>query len=150
VAAGLPLPTDVDYYKGGFVMTALTKEQRAAKLAEVDKILDAVKASDEGRSVAPTVETRGGALVTDEVHERAFERYMRFGEKSPELRSTYGSAQGEAGFQSSGTSGGYLVPQGFLDRLQIAMKAYGGFGQYYQQVVTPAGNQMDWPVVNAA
>jgi HK97 family phage major capsid protein len=92
------------------------------------------------------IETRGVAWSTTE--ERAFDRYMRFGEKSPELRTTYGSAQGEAGFQASGTSGGYLVPQGFWDRLQIALKEYGGFGQYYQQVPTPTGQQMDWPTVN--
>ena len=81
----------------------------------------------------------------DERREQAFEQYMRHGVKSPELRTQYDAGLNESGFQSSGTAGGYMVPQGFWDRLTIAQKAYNGFSEYYRQVVTTTGNPMDYP-----
>ncbi len=110
---------------------------------ELDKIVSG--------GVKDPLDTRGMASPEDaegnEKREKAFERYMRLADPS-ELRTTYGSALGEAGFQSSGTSGGYTVPIGFWDHLTIAMKAYGGYAEWYNQVLTPTGNPMDWPTVD--
>jgi HK97 family phage major capsid protein len=109
---------------------------------ELDKVI-----SGTGKDAA---DTRGNSFMSaDEIEQReaAFTRYMRSG-NAAELRTTYGSGLGEAGFQSSGTSGGYMVPQGFWDQLTIAMKKYGGFAEYYRQVLTDTGNPMDWPTVD--
>jgi HK97 family phage major capsid protein len=121
-----------------------------AEADEFDRHMAEVKDLD-GKINRPSdpLDTRGLASPEDiEKRDKAFDLYMRTGTKSPELRTTYGSALGEAGFQASGTTGGYTVPQGFWDHLTIAMKAYGGYAEWYNQVLTPTGNPMDWPTVD--
>lgn len=128
-------------------------EKRNLTSAEAEEFDRLERHRDElDKVVNPTrdpLDTRGLASPEDtEKRDKAFDLYMRTGTKSPELRTTYGSALGEAGFQSSGTTGGYTVPQGFWDHLTIAMKAYGGYAEWYNQVLTPTGNPMDWPTVD--
>jgi HK97 family phage major capsid protein len=117
---------------------------------EFDQHMKTIKELDSKVSrPSDSTDTRG-LLSAEDIEKRdvAFNRYMRTGEVTPELRTTYNAGQQEAGFQSSGTTGGYTVPQGFWDHLTIAMKAYGGFAPYYNQVTTPTGNPMDWPTVD--
>ena len=117
-------------------------DRRERELVQIDR---AIKS---GESYAAGHSDERVLTPDEEKREKAFDAYMRRGIVSPELRSTYDAGQGEAGFQDSGTSGGYMVPQAFWANLQIALKAYGGYGQYYRQVLTPTGNPMDWPTVD--
>lgn len=64
---------------------------------------------------------------------------------------------GRAGFapsikaaQSVGTTtaGGFLVPQAFSDRLEIAEKFYAGMLQEAEIITTDSGADMPWPTVN--
>jgi HK97 family phage major capsid protein len=66
---------------------------------------------------------------------RAFTNYLRTGAITPEMR-----AAGEA----SGSAGGYLVPPGWWQRLQVALKAYGGTSADFQQIETDTGQSMVW------
>lgn len=71
----------------------------------------------------------------DSAESRAFTAYLRSGVRGPELR-----AAGEA----SGSAGGYLVPPGWWQRLQVALKAYGGTAADFQQIETDTGQPMQW------
>src|SRR5579875_826247 len=132
--------------------SAAKEQHRDLTIAEQETIQRAKKESKEIRhslEVSRGVRTVASPMVDlSKRYDQAFDTYMRTAAVSPELRATYGSAQGEAGFQSSGSSGGYLVPQGFWEQLTIALKAYNGFAEYYRQVETPTGNPMDWPTTD--
>jgi HK97 family phage major capsid protein len=47
-----------------------------------------------------------------------------------------------------GSAGGYLVPQGFVNRLEIAMLAYGGMREASTIMPTDSGGPMPWPTEN--
>lgn len=139
--------------------------ERREHMAAMQELLDTAKAENRGLTEAEARmfdehdraisaldrftqvgETRGVSAPPDK-YEEAFGHYLRGKGNAQELRATYtSSVMAEAGFQASGGQGGYLVPQGFWDHLQISLKAYGGYEQYYQQVPTATGNPMDWPV----
>lgn len=122
--------------------SALDKANTRAQ--EIDREL----LEDEGRRVA-------GALADQEFaahlntpdfgaspegsEERAFSAYLRTGRTAPELR-----AAGEA----TGSAGGFLVPPGWWQRLQVALKAYGGTGADFQPLPTDTGNPMQWATVD--
>ena len=117
-------------------------DRRERELVQIDRAIKSGESYAAGRSDERVL------TPDEEKRERAFDAYMRRGIVSPELRSTYDAGQGEAGFQSSGTSGGYMVPQAFWANLQLALKAYGGYGAWYKQVLTATGSPMDWPTVD--
>ena len=73
--------------------------------------------------------------------ERAFDEYVRYGVIGSELRA---AAQGEG----TGNAGGFTVPQSFFDKLQVALKLYGGLSGDFQQVPTDDGRPMPWPTIN--
>ena len=50
--------------------------------------------------------------------------------------------------EASGSAGGYLVPPGWWQRLQVALKAYGGVAADFQQLPTDTGQPMQWATVN--
>ncbi len=75
----------------------------------------------------------------DDAESRAFTRYLRTGVTGPETRSA-----GEA----TGGAGGYLVPPGWWQRLQIALKAFGGIANDYQPLETETGQPMQWATNN--
>jgi HK97 family phage major capsid protein len=85
-------------------------------------------------------------------NDAAFTRYLR--NETSEYRasldanalSTTGVEPGVAG--STGYSAGYMIPQGFWQNLQIALKAYGGLSALYRLVESDTGNPMPWPTVD--
>ena len=101
-----------------------------AEWREHDKAAKELDRSVSGKRGAG-VDTRGmsGSMSAEE---RAFDAYLRHGIKGPELRTTYDAGMNESGFQSSGTAGGFLVPQAFLDQLTIRLKAFGGYAELLQ------------------
>lgn len=46
------------------------------------------------------------------------------------------------------TAGGFLVPQSFSDRLEVAMKFFGGMLQEAETIDTDNGADLPWPTVN--
>lgn len=87
-----------------------------------------------------------GAAVPDapevgspEEREVSFQRYVRSGLVGAELR-----AAGEA----TNSAGGYLVPPGWWQRLQVALKAFGGTAEDFTQLETESGQPMVWATVD--
>lgn len=90
-------------------------------------------------------------------HERAFSNYLhqptRFGdglsgldEKDRNVLSRLSIQNAQSG--SVGSQGGYLIPQGFSDQLEAAMKWYGGVEGVVGEFATATGNPWPWPTVN--
>ena len=86
--------------------------------------------------------------------ERAFSQFLRYGieELTPEdrkmVRSRYRTARGgEARAQAEGTTtaGGYLVPQGYWERISEVLKAYGGLLGISNVIRTETGQPLPWP-----
>jgi HK97 family phage major capsid protein len=115
----------------GFLKSGLTNENRGA----FDRAMDAVEtlgreiqAVENGGYVsAATGETRESRAK----HMLAFDTYLRGGLESltPEMRKTLNERRDQlAGqitiSQSQGAAGGYLVPAGFADEIDIATKYY--------------------------
>lgn len=86
----------------------------------------------------------------------AFGRYLRYGHNSLDesdrrhLRSGYRQMETRAP-QASGTpaAGGYLIPEGFIPVLEIAMKSYSGVLQApHTSINTTSGNPLPMPTTN--
>lgn len=78
---------------------------------------------------------------TDEVDHvtRAFDEYLRTGNKNIDGIQR---AQGEA----TGPAGGYLVPDGFRQKMVEKRKAFGGVGENVEVISTDSGNPLPWPI----
>jgi len=110
-------------------MSSLGVEFQRARLDSAAAADAASRTPGDGRS----------SFVDDSPEARAFTEYLRNGTVSPEMR-----AAGEA----AGSAGGYLVPPGWWQRLQVALKAYGGVASHFQQLPTDTGQPMQWATVN--
>jgi HK97 family phage major capsid protein len=136
--------------------------ERGVRTAEDREKFEDLKA--EIRSINARIATadapdhRGGSGGNTE-EDRAFTRYLRTGDTSGvrlitsnEYRDGTGftTAPNDAGVSpgSTGYSAGYMIPQGFWQNLQIAMKAYGGIAQDFKQVETESGAPMPWPTID--
>lgn len=78
----------------------------------------------------------------DDTLERAFDAYLRTGRENADLVEL--RAQGEA----AGSEGGYLVPDGFRDKLVDRMVAFGGIANAVETITTSTGNPLPWPTVD--
>lgn len=78
----------------------------------------------------------------DDTLERAFDHYLRTGKDNQDLVEL--RAQGEA----AGSEGGYLVPDGFRNKLIERMKAFGGIANVVETITTGTGNPLPWPTVD--
>lgn len=108
------------------------------------------------------VETRAGredisltdAKDSDEQALAAFAKWVRSGMEALEdserikLLSRRGFAPKAAQSVGTTTAGGFLVPQAFSDRLDVALKFYGGMLNQAELIVTDSGADMPWPTVN--
>lgn len=86
----------------------------------------------------------------------AFRQYLRFGlgEMEPEQRKILreGKVDDESRAQTTGTgsSGGFLIPQGFVPTIEKAMKAFAWIGNAPVGVInTASGNPLPFPTANA-
>jgi HK97 family phage major capsid protein len=113
---------------------AATYDARKAELISLDAELDRIKEYNERSQVDSDIaDTRGISVdeskTIDERRSKAFNQYLRRGMSGvhPELRglltpgetraAEYDAGLNEAGFQASGSGGGYLVPTGFWANL---------------------------------
>lgn len=83
-----------------------------------------------------------GTAQQDTTLERAFNHYLRTGQVNADLVEL--RAQGEA----VGSEGGYLVPEGFRDKIVDRMKAFGGVANVVENITTATGNNLPWPTVD--
>jgi HK97 family phage major capsid protein len=95
-------------------------------------------------------------LYASDPHERAFANYLRkptrFGDglagmdgKDSEVLSRLSIHNAQS---TTGSQGGYLVPQGFSNDLNEAMKWFGGIEGVVGQFETATGNPFPWPTIN--
>ena len=123
----------------------LTVEERAdlatrqAKITELGEEIRSYESARElSASSAPAAPDDQGSDAV-EARERDFTAYLKRGTVTPELR-----AAGEA----SASAGGYLVPPGWWQRLQVALKAYGGIANDFEPIETESGQPMQWATVD--
>jgi HK97 family phage major capsid protein len=74
--------------------------------------------------------------------ERAFDHYLRTGKENQDIVEL--RAQGEG----TGSTGGYLVPEGFRNKLVDKQKAYGGVASVAEVITTDSGNALPWSTVD--
>lgn len=86
----------------------------------------------------------------DEARAKALTAFYRTGNLAPELREYVSTDATEFRAASEGTNsaGGYLVPPGFWQRLQVALKAFGGTSNYFEQMETESGQPLQWATTN--
>jgi HK97 family phage major capsid protein len=90
-------------------------------------------------------------------HDKAFEAYMRkgFGDLAPAeqqlIAGTFVDENGKrirAAQTVTTTGGGYLIPAGFSQQLEEALKWFGGMYQAAEVFTTESGNPLPWPTVD--
>lgn len=85
-----------------------------------------------------------------EVYEKAFFKYLQVGEKHMDaegmklLLDTLTKAQQT----TTDSEGGYLIPEGFSNKLEIALLEFGGMREVSTIFKTATGNVIPWPTVN--
>lgn len=90
--------------------------------------------------VASEIQT--AAPKGDDVQERAFESYLRTGQRNMDLVEV--RAQGTA----PDSAGGYLVPDTFRNKIVERMAAYGGILSAVENITTTSGAPLSWPTVD--
>jgi HK97 family phage major capsid protein len=125
-------------------------EEEAARYEDLEKQLAVARRSQEIRkrnkaynTPAPgqLVHPVGGPAKADDTYERAFDNYMRTGQVNHDLQYR---AQGEG----AGSTGGYLVPDSFRQKLIERLKAYGGIANIAEEFTTGDGRPVEWPTVD--
>ena len=84
---------------------------------------------------APATETRSDA-------DRAFESYLRTGQVNGDLIELRAQSEGVD------SAGGYLVPDGFLNKLQERRRSFGGISEAAETITTDGGNPLPFPTVD--
>lgn len=90
----------------------------------------------------------GPALLTatagkPDTLDAAFDHFLRTGQANADI-SHLRNAQGEG----TSSAGGYLVPEGFRQRLTDRLKAFGGIANVAETVTTTTGNALPWPTLD--
>lgn len=120
----------------GDLAGARTEAIRARQAAYETPVRDHVPAS--AVDVAP-------ARDESDTLDKAFEAYLRTGQPNADiadLRVT--NAQGAG----TGADGGYMVPEGFRQKLTEVRKAFGGLANEVEEITTETGNKLPWPTLN--
>lgn len=78
----------------------------------------------------------------DDTLERAFDAYLRTGMANADLVELRAQSEG------TGTEGGFLVPDGFRQKLVEARVAFGGFADHADTFATSTGNPLEYPTLN--
>jgi HK97 family phage major capsid protein len=136
---------------------ALSVEDRTA-LDTANERISGIEAElrtiDEARKLSAATEVTDAppapAKTADEIREENWSRYIRSGDRSgvEEFRAAPDASPPNGQFVSTNSAGGYTVPPGWWQRLQVALKAFGATADDYEQVVTESGQPMNWATVN--
>lgn len=95
----------------------------------------------------------GGGAGDEAAYEEAFDAYIRRGITgiTPEHRSLLESGFVDAEDQlraqgiETGAGGGFLVPEGFRQKITETMQFFGGMREVSGGIVTASGNDLPWP-----
>lgn len=127
---------------------SLTDEE-AARYEELEGKLTQIRRSKEvrARHDAYLTPVRNDIHVnvsgqSDDKAERAFEQYLHTGSATPDM------AEYRAQSEGTNTAGGYLVPQGFRQKLVERMKQFGGIANFAESLSTSSGNLLPYPTVD--
>ena len=135
----------------GGLNSAAEQETYAAFAAEFDARARAEAAAKEQRErvvlshllrtgKGPKAPSGPTALYESDDYRHAFNRYIR-----GDVTAMEQFAQSIAG---DGTQGGYMVPDGFLNRITESLKAYGGIAGIADTITTSDGQSLRWPSNN--
>jgi HK97 family phage major capsid protein len=127
--------------------------------ADLKRIVDFNKLNDARENAADTAGTSRDEFEakTKSDHARAFSNYLRHGIAGlagEDRRALVGLEQrvtndANALYTVGGASNaGFLVPQGFWQNLQVALKQFGGLLNVAKIVETSTGNPMPWPTTD--
>lgn len=106
------------------------------------------------RAQADSAENRAIAAFDDWVRHGTndMQRMMGFGAMKPEHRAIMGGFVAQLDDKeardigvATGSAGGFMVPQGFLQKLTEVMKYFGPMRQLANIIQTTSGNDMPWP-----
>jgi HK97 family phage major capsid protein len=134
--------------------TEYTSIEASIKRAErVDTISADLRGVDRDRIITEFGTTpQEQAAQNSDRHSKIFAKYMRHGMEGLEAeeKAFMGSQQRIHNTMSTttGSQGGYLVPQGFEGQLVEAMKWFGGIAGTVSTIQTGTGNVLPWPTVN--
>lgn len=117
------------------------------------------KISEETRAMAlkgwfsTPLALRGDAIITDEQREAAKKCGFNLNQREIgfDLRNNYREVQREfraAQTTATGSSGGFLIPEGFVSSLERALLEFGGARQVSEVMRTATGNDLPWPTSN--
>lgn len=122
---------------------AIDLNERSIKLAQAEEEVRRTAAqSDHGQRVGATVAN------DQELRNEAFGYFLRGGVNAvpAELREMLQrDTENRAQTTGTGTSGGYLIPRGFSNELDIALKSFGGVLSVGRMYNTSSGNLIEWP-----
>lgn len=120
-------------------------EEEAQRYEALEAELRSVRRTGEFRSrhtayLTPNRSLVPGAQAADQETDadRAFRSYLRTGIPNQDLEFR---AQSEG----TNTAGGYLVPEGFLNKITERLKAFGGIAAEAETITTDSGNPLPWP-----
>lgn len=102
--------------------------------------------------VTPPAEGRAAGVQNDERYAEAFDIFLRFGMEDLDqdqrrlIRAGF-QPDKELRAQAKGSSaaGGYLVPEGYRNKLIEVMKAFGNVQGVAEVLTTDTGNDLPWP-----
>jgi HK97 family phage major capsid protein len=77
----------------------------------------------------------------EDAEAEGFRNYLRTGKVNADMRTGPQNAQ----TTGTGSSGGYLVPEGFLARIVEVIKSFGGVLNNAEQLTTESGNPLPFP-----
>lgn len=86
----------------------------------------------------------------------AFAAYLRYGKEGMDAeqrsimagRFTRDGVENRAAQTVTTSGGGYLIPEGFSNQLEVSLKQYGGMETVADVFTTETGNNLPWPTVN--
>jgi len=117
-------------------------EKLEGQLATARKAGEIRKRHEAYKTVATAPLVNVTTAKADDTLERAFSSYLRTGKENADLVELRAQSEG------TGTEGGYLVPDGFRDKLVERMKAFGGLAQVVENLSTSDGRNLPWPTID--
>jgi HK97 family phage major capsid protein len=128
----------------------LTDEELAQYRSLKDEV-ERTRQSDEVRSlqaayVTPNASVQAavhvGTVKPDDTLERAFESYLKTGVANQDIAELRAQSAG------SDAAGGYMVPQGFRQKLVEVQKSFGGLAPEVDNYVTDNGAAVEFPTID--
>jgi HK97 family phage major capsid protein len=122
-------------------------DEESARYEQLEKQLAVVRRSNEIRARQQAYTTPVNSYLVasgkpDDGLERAFEAYLRTGQVNQDL--TQLRAQGVG----TSAGGGYVVPDGFRQKIVEVQQAYGGLAEHVDSFTTSEGNPIEYPTLD--